>query len=51
MRDACNDMEDWKMKFSNWGESLMGLLWGDMGMDQRASEVTVLQGWIEESPV
>jgi hypothetical protein len=51
MRDALNDIENWKLKFSDWGESLVGLLWGDAGMEQRASEVTVLQDWIEESPV
>jgi hypothetical protein len=52
VRAALEDIDEWKGKISDWGESLMNLLWGAEGQQTAtAMEVTKLIGWIEESPV
>jgi hypothetical protein len=48
---AClRETEDWKERFSEWGEALMNILWGPTEQEQ-AAPVTRLRGWIEDSPV
>ena len=52
MRAALDVTETWKMKISDWGESLMNILWGSSDQSQatRNTVTTKLIGRIEGSP-
>lgn len=44
------EVNGWRDQVHEWGESLMDAIWGP-APQERATPITRLQGWIEESPV